>query len=127
MENRLTCILIEDNALAIEMMEEYIGLRDDLELLGTAIQRSEIQNLLNRCSPSIVFLDLIIPYGERNDFSFLQFPSSSIFVTISGIPLSHYQGELPPGEILELYKPISKEEFNRCVDIIMKKSKVANA
>ncbi|WP_185218084.1 hypothetical protein [Sphingobacterium mizutaii] len=127
MENSLTCILIEDDALATEMMEDYIGRRDDLLLMGKAIQRSDIQDILERCSPSIVFLDLIIPYGERNDFSFSQFPSTSYFVIISGIPLSHYEGELPMGEILELNKPISFEEFNRCVDGIMKKLKVANA
>jgi len=71
MENEFTCILIEDEALSIEMLQDYISRRSDLSLVGSAIERSEIQSLLRICSPTIIFLDLVIPYGDNNDFNFL--------------------------------------------------------
>lgn len=118
MENCLTCILIEDEALGIEMMEDYINRRDDLRLLGTAIQLSEIEALLDS-SPSIIFLDLMIPYGDQNDFNFSKFPNSSSFIVTSAIPINHFKGELPPGKIYELLKPISFQNFNKCVDKVV--------
>lgn len=127
MENEFTCILIEDEALSIEMLQDYISRRSDLSLVGTAIERSEIQSLLRICSPTIIFLDLVIPYGDNNDFNFSKFPESSIFVIISATPLSHYNGEIPIGEIHELLKPISFENFNKCIDNIVKNIKVINA
>jgi len=123
MENCLTCILIEDEALGIEMMEDYISRRDDLKLLGTAIQLSEIEYLLTTSSPSIIFLDLIIPYGDQNDFNFSKFPKSSSFIVTSAIPISHFNGELPPGKIYELLKPISFKNFNMCVDKVVQRIK----
>ena len=123
MENCLTCILIEDEALGIEMMEDYISRRDDLTLLGTAIQLSEIECLLETSSPSIIFLDLIIPHGDQNDFNFSKFPKSSSFIVTSAIPISHFKGELPPGKIYELLKPISFKNFNICVDKVVQKIK----
>ncbi|MGF7028712.1 MULTISPECIES: hypothetical protein [Sphingobacterium] len=126
MENGFSCILIEDEALAIEMLQDYISRRNDLILLGTAIERSEIQSLLRICSPTIIFLDLVIPYGDKNDFNYSKFPESSIFVIISATPISHYNGEIPNGEIHELLKPISFEDFNKCIDKILRNIKVTN-
>jgi response regulator of citrate/malate metabolism len=126
MENEFSCILIEDEALGIEMLQDYISRRSDLSLVGTATQRSEIQSLLRICSPTIIFLDLVIPYGDKNDFNYSKFPKSSIFVIISATPLSHYNGEIPFGKIHELLKPISYENFNKCIDKILRNIKVTN-
>ncbi len=119
MEDRWNCILIEDEALGIEMLQDYIGRRNDLVLIGTAVQRSEIKSLLKICSPSIIFLDLIIPNGERNDVKFSKLPKDSVYIIISATPLSHFSGDKPLGKTYELLKPISYENFNKCIDIVI--------
>lgn len=121
MENNYTCLLVEDDALGIEMMEDYINRRNDLTLLGTGTQLSEVEELLNRFSPSIIFLDLIIPYGEKNNFSYAKISNDIIIIIVSAIPLNYYKGDIPSGIKLELLKPISFENFNKCVDNAIKK------
>ncbi|WP_343557251.1 hypothetical protein [Sphingobacterium sp.] len=126
MENKYTCLLVEDDAMGIEMLQDYINRRNDLTLLATGSQLSEVEQLLNKYSPSIIFLDLIIPYGEPNNFSYNKIPDHINTIIISAIPLSHYNGELPSGEKFELLKPISFEHFNRCVDSVIKNLNLVN-
>lgn len=116
---RTTCMLIEDEALAIEMMRDYIDRRDDLLLIGVASQMSEIQDILNQYTPSIIFLDLVIPPGESDGFHFGMLPPDASIVVVSAIPIARFKGILPKGVIYELPKPISFDSFNRCVNHVL--------
>lgn len=118
---QVTCLLVEDEALAIEMMEDYIARREDLELLGIGTELSEVKRLLENHKPSIIFLDLIIPPGESAGFHLGELPDTSSIIVVSGIPLSEYRGVLPKGDIFELPKPFSFESFNKCVDDVLNK------
>lgn len=119
--DRITCVLIEDEILAIEMMEDYIGRREDLELLGVGTELSEVKGLLENHQPSIIFLDLVIPPGISAGYHFGKLPATSTIVVVSGIPLSHYTGVLPKADIYELPKPVSFESFDKCVDEVLNK------
>lgn len=121
--DRITCIVIEDEVLAIEMMEDYIGRRKDLELLGVGTELSEVIDLFENHKPSIIFLDLVIPPGESAGYHFGKLPSTSSIVVVSGMPLSHFNGVLPKGDIYELPKPVSFESFDRCVDEVLNRRK----
>ncbi|MNG81014.1 hypothetical protein D3C87_712680 [compost metagenome] len=120
---RYSCILVEDDVLAIDMMEDYINRRDDLILRGISTQLSELKKLLVNIEPAIIFLDLIIPPGESQGFHLGELPSSAHIAIISAIPLSLYKGSLPKGPTIELSKPISFEKFNSCVEQIILKIK----
>lgn len=119
--NRTTCLVIEDEALAIEMMEDYIGRRDDLVLLAVGSELSEVKDILDKNTPSIIFLDLVIPPGACGDFHFGKLPSDASIVVVSGTPLNLFRGILPKGDIYELPKPVSYESFNRCVNEVLTK------
>ncbi|WP_134089792.1 response regulator [Olivibacter sp. XZL3] len=121
---KFTCLVVEDEALAIEMMEDYIGRRDDLVLLGVAIEVADVRIFLEMHAPCIIFLDLVIPPGESLGFHWGMLPSSSAIVVVSGIPLSEYRGPLPNGELFELRKPFSFESFDRCVDRVLNRRKL---
>lgn len=123
---RYTCLLIEDDAMAIDMITDYINRRDDLILQGIGTQQSEVRLLIKDITPSIIFLDLIIPPGDSKGFHWGELPSSSFFAVISGIPLNIYKGPLPNGPIFELPKPISFKEFNICVEKIIVEIKNQN-
>lgn len=109
-------MVIEDEALSLEMMEDYVGRRKDLKLVCVGSQLSEIKKLIDEHNPSIIFLDLGIPIGQSTDFHYGMFPKSTTIIIVSAIPLNLYQGELPKGEIYELPKPVSFECFDRCVN-----------
>lgn len=122
---RISCLVIEDEALAIEMMEDYIGRRDDLVLLAIASELSEVKDLLDKHSPSIIFLDLVIPPGACGDFHYGKLPQDASIVVVSGTPLHLFRGILPQGDIHELPKPVSYENFNRCVNEVLANRKAA--
>lgn len=121
--DRFTCLVIEDEVLAIEMMVDYISRRGDLELLGIGTELSEVIDLLEEYSPAIIFLDLVIPPGESAGYHFGKLPVTSIIVVVSGIPLSQYKGVLPKGDIYELTKPVSFASFDKCIDEVITKGR----
>lgn len=121
--NRFTCLLIEDEVLAIEMMVDYISRRGDLELLAVGTQLAEVRDILEKHRPAIIFLDLVIPPGESGSYHLGKLPVTSSIVVVSGIPLSHYKGVLPKGDIYELPKPVSFANFDKCVDYVINKGK----
>lgn len=122
--DRIPCILIEDEILALEMMQDYIGRRKDLELIGIGTELSEAMELFEQHKPAIIFLDLVIPPGESAGYHFGKLPATSSVVVVSGMPLSHFDGVLPEGDLYELSKPFSFESFDKCVDRVLKKRKI---
>ena len=114
-----SCLIIEDEALAIEMMVDYISRRNDLKLVGIASQLSEVEAILQKATPAIIFLDLVIPVGEPTTFSYKQLPNTSVIVVVSAMPLSYFRGELPQRKLYELAKPLSFEHFDRCINKIL--------
>ena len=120
--NKVKCLIIEDEPLSIEMLQDYIGRRNDLYLIGIASQLIEVEEIVRKGHPSIIFLDLIIPIGGLTSFHIGKLPKSAQIVVTSALPLSNFKGKLPKGNIFELNKPISFKNFNHCInEIIVKK------
>lgn len=123
---RFSCILVEDDALAIDMLEDYINRKHELILKGVGTELSEVKQLLESIDPSIIFLDLIIPPGESNGFHYGEISNKSFIILTSAIPLHLYKGPLPKGPIFELPKPISYEKFSICVEQVIVELKNQN-
>ncbi|WP_299017247.1 LytTR family DNA-binding domain-containing protein [uncultured Polaribacter sp.] len=84
--NKTTAILVEDNPLALEMLENDISTNHkDLTLVGKAKSVVEAAKLLRTITPDILFLDIML--GDGTGFDILEiFPdltSKIIFVTAS--------------------------------------------
>lgn len=119
----LECILVENEHLAIGMMQDYINGNENLRLLGTAKTLAELKALTDKEKPEIIFLDLIIPSGGCEDFDFGKLPENATIVVVSGIPLSMYDKRHLLNRPVELPKPVSHEEFNRCIESIINGSR----
>jgi two-component system LytT family response regulator len=83
---RTTAILVEDNALALEMLTNDISKQHkEITILGTAKSVVEAAKLLRNHKPDILFLDIML--GDGTGFDLLEiFPdlnSKIIFVTAS--------------------------------------------
>lgn len=113
------CLLIEDDSLAIDMMTDYIGRRDELLMVGIVQERCEILGALNLTKPDIVFLDLVIPSGGPSGFHFGLFPTSLAVVVVSATSTDCFTEQLPPIVTYQLLKPISFNDFEACIDRII--------
>jgi len=113
------CLIIEDEPMAIEMMRHYIGRRDDLKLIGVVSELQELNQALEKLTPSIIFLDLMISPGIPEKFHYSNLPRSASIIVVSAIPLRYYSGTLPKGKLFELPKPFSFENFDRCVNEVL--------
>jgi len=110
----LTCIIIEDEPLAQELLQDYIYKRDDLILLEKFNNVNDFNNFKDK-EVDLMFMDIKIRGNVKKDVEEL-FTSNSSIVLVTAYTidqLGDYNLTLVNNV---LYKPVSYEKFNRCVD-----------
>lgn len=108
MNNRLRCIIVDDETLARQGLQEYIEDIDFLELVGTAEDVAETTKLLETFPVDLMFLDIQMPGISGIDFlkSTKNLPKTILTTAYSEYALESYELDV----VDYLLKPIS---FNR--------------
>ena len=57
----LTCIIVDDEPLAVKLMESFVAKTPDLELLGSFTDSVEAINAVKEQKPNLLFLDIPMP------------------------------------------------------------------
>ena len=57
----LTCIIVDDEPLAVKLMESFVAKTPDLELLGSFTDSVEAINAIKEQKPNLLFLDIQMP------------------------------------------------------------------
>jgi len=114
-----SCLIVENEPLAIRMIEDCIAHRADLEVAGIATELAELKEMVGRFVPDIIFLDFIIPPGNAQGFHFGMLPKSSSIVVISAIPPHQFDGAQYLSNPYELLKPVSIAAFDRCMEQVI--------
>ena len=57
----LTCIIVDDEPLAVKMMESFVAKTPDLKLLGSFTDSVEAINAVKEQKPNLLFLDIQMP------------------------------------------------------------------
>ena len=57
----LTCIIVDDEPLAVKLIESFVAKTPDLELLGSFTDSVEAINAVNEQKPNLLFLDIQMP------------------------------------------------------------------
>ena len=57
----LTCIIVDDEPLAVKLMESFVAKTPDLELLGSFTDSVEAINAVKEQKPNLLFLDIQMP------------------------------------------------------------------
>ena len=59
--NSLTCIIVDDEPLAVKLLESFVTKTPDLELLGSYTDSGEAINAIKEQKPNLLFLDIQMP------------------------------------------------------------------
>jgi DNA-binding LytR/AlgR family response regulator len=111
--NPIKCIIVDDEPLAIEIMESYVQKVDQLELKGSFRNAVTAFSFLQNCPVDLIFLDIQMPKLTGIDFlKTLKNPPKVIFTTA-------YRDYALEGFELEvvdyLLKPIPFDRFLKAV------------
>ncbi len=120
-EKKITCLAVDDEPPALEVLKKYIQSVQTLELAGTCADAIEAINFLQKRTVDILFLDIKMPELMGTDLvKTLKNPPRVIFTTA-------YRKFAVEGFELDavdyLLKPVSFERFLRAVNKAMDQSR----
>jgi len=78
---KLSCILVDDEPLALDLVESYVGKTPFLELKGKCLNAFEAMQVLNSEKIDLIFLDIQMPDMNGIDFSKTLLPETKIIFT----------------------------------------------
>ena len=112
--NRIRCLLVDDEPPAIQLLEKYTGMIDQLEVAGTSYSAVKAFEMLKDNTIDLLFLDIQMPVLNGIDFiKTLQAPPAVILTTAHReYALDGYDLDI----IDYLLKPFTFERFLRAVD-----------
>ncbi|MEP7094333.1 MAG: LytTR family DNA-binding domain-containing protein [Flavobacterium sp.] len=115
---KIDCIIIDDEPLAIKLLENHISKIDELRLIGTAENALEAYKLMKKKSVGLIFLDIQMPNLNGIDFlKSLHNKPKTIFTTA-------YREFAIEGFELEavdyILKPITFERFFKAIERVLR-------
>ncbi len=119
-DNKISCLAVDDEPPALDVLKKYIASVQNLELAGTCADAVEALNFLRHQSIDLLFLDIQMPNLLGTDLiRTLKNPPKVIFTTA-------YRKFAVEGFELDavdyLLKPISFERFLKAVNKVMETS-----
>lgn len=122
MSTLIRCLALDDEPLALEIMESYIEQEAGLELVCCTTNQDEARTLINQGNIDLLFLDIQMPGMSGLEFiKTVDGPCDVIFTT--AFPQYAWEGfEL---EVVDyLLKPISYDRFKRAVQKVQDKKRL---
>ena len=126
--NPIRCLLVDDEELALDVLEIYLDRLEGFEVAGRCTNALEASSFLNENPVDLVFLDIQMPKLNGMEWiKSLPTPPKVIFCTaFSNFALESYE----VNAIDYLLKPVSFERFEKAVakaaDIIRKEQRLAD-
>ena len=111
------CLIVDDDPIALKIVEKYIALVEQLEVVGTCDNAFQAMALMQTNKVDLIFLDVKLPNLLGTSFiKTLQHPPKVIFIT-SYLEYAVEAFEL--GAIDYLLKPLSLERFLKAVNKVV--------
>lgn len=106
---KINCLVIDDEPLAIELMESYVNKTPFLELRGKCLSPFDAMSILNTEKIDLIFLDIQMPDMNGMDFSKTLSPDIKIIFTTA---FKDYAFEgFRVNAVDYLLKPFNYQEF----------------
>ena len=116
---KTTCLIIDDEKLARDLVREYLLLFPELELLGECAKGTEAVEKINTLKPDLIFLDVQMP--GMNGFDVLdeiEHEPSVIFITAYD---QHAIKAFEKNAVDYLLKPLDEERFRTAINRAIKR------
>lgn len=110
----LSCLVIDDEPLAIQLLQDHVSKIPFLKLEGTFINPLEALISLNRNPVDLIFLDIQMP--QLNGVQFMELLNQRSMVVITSAYQEYAIEGFEHNVIDYLLKPISFERFYRAVE-----------
>lgn len=117
---KIKCLIVDDEPLAVKLIENHIAKIDVLEVVDTANTAMKAFEILNTQQIDLLFLDIKMPNITGIDFlKSLKHPPKTIFTTAyRDFAIESYELDV----VDYLLKPITFERFFKSVDRFLRES-----
>lgn len=110
----LTCIIVDDEPLAVKLLESFVAKTPDLELLGSFTDSVEAINAIKQQKPQLLFLDIQMPDLNGMELAHMLPEGTRVIFTTA---FKEYAFESYEVSALDfLLKPIRYNKFIAAVD-----------
>ena len=116
----MTCIIIDDEPLAVGLLESYVSKIEDLNLLGSFNNPLDALQLLRETSVDILFLDIQMPEITGIEFKKIINPEVKVIFTTAYSDYALESYEL--NAVDYLLKPITFQRFLQAIEKIKEKA-----
>jgi DNA-binding LytR/AlgR family response regulator len=121
----INCVLIDDEPLALELLESHISKTDGISLIRSFTNPIEALQELETLQPDVVFCDIQMPELTGVQFSKI---ASNKFPIVFTTAYDQYAVQGYELDIVDyLLKPISLERFQKTVDKIKEKRTITTS
>ena len=114
---KITCLAVDDEPLALSILNKYIGSVENLELVGSCQNAVQALQLLQQYKVDLIFLDIQMPQIMGTDFIRTLKKSPKIIFTTAYRKYAIQGFELDAVDYL--LKPISFERFLKAVNKVL--------
>lgn len=108
-ESTIRCMIVDDEPLAVKLLETYVARTPFLELAGTAYSAEEALASIASCAPSLVFLDINMP--GLSGMQLARLLPEGVKVIFTTAYSDHAAEGFRVRAVDYLLKPISYEDF----------------
>lgn len=119
---KTTCLIIDDEKLARDLLREFIGPIDSLQLLDECSKGSEAVEKINKLKPDLIFLDVQMP--GMNGFDVLDEIDHEPYVIFTTAYDQYAIKAFEKNAVDYLLKPLDEERFRQAVDRAIKRKKM---
>ena len=114
MNNQIKAVIIDDEPLAITVLESLLKSYSNIQIVGTFSSTQGLSEQLSSLAPDVVFTDIQMPGETGLDFVKSQYPMP--YAVIFTTAFSDYAAEAFEFEALDyMLKPISPDRLNKAI------------
>jgi two-component system, LytTR family, response regulator len=117
------CLIVDDEPLALNILESYISIVPELSLAGKCLNAFEAMKTLQSEKVDIMFLDIDMPQLTGTNFLKSLLKPPKVIFTTAYKEFAHDAFELDAVDYL--LKPISLERFIKAINKIGKKAEIS--
>jgi two-component system LytT family response regulator len=119
---KATCLIIDDEKLARDLLREYLELIEEIELLGECSKGSEAVEKINKLTPDLIFLDVQMP--GMTGFEVLDEIDHEPYVIFITAYDQYAIKAFEKNAVDYLLKPLDEERFRQAVARALKRKKM---